>query len=55
MAVIVLRAPGNRLADTQPLMAKVESVLPGILKGAVTFIEWRCGLVIISRHNLAFS
>ena len=36
IAVIILRAPSNRLADTRPLMAKVLSVLPTIKPGTVT-------------------
>jgi len=39
IAVIVLRAASNRLADTQPLMSKVVVVLPNIRKGTLTVIE----------------
>jgi predicted nuclease of predicted toxin-antitoxin system len=39
IAVIVLRAPSNRLADTQPLMSKVVGTLPSLRKGTVTVIE----------------
>jgi predicted nuclease of predicted toxin-antitoxin system len=38
IAVIVLRAPSNRLADTQPLMKKVLSALTNIQKGTLTVI-----------------
>lgn len=38
IAVIALRAPTNRLADTSPLMPKVLACLPGVLKGKVTSI-----------------
>jgi hypothetical protein len=36
LAVIILRARSNRLADTRPLMAKVLSVLPTIKPGMLT-------------------
>jgi predicted nuclease of predicted toxin-antitoxin system len=39
IVVIVLRAPSNRLADTQPLMSKVVGILPSLRKGTVTVIE----------------
>jgi hypothetical protein len=39
IAIIVLRAPSNRLADTQPLMSKVELVLLNLRKGTLTVIE----------------
>jgi len=39
IAVVVLRARSNRLADTQPLMAKVVLALPNVRKGKLTVIE----------------
>jgi predicted nuclease of predicted toxin-antitoxin system len=39
IAVIVLRAPSNRLAATQPLMAKVERALLNVRKGTLTVIK----------------
>lgn len=39
IAVVVLRAPSNRLADTQPLMRKVLEVLPGLAKGNLVVVE----------------
>src|SRR5271168_2018903 len=36
IAVVVLRAPSNRLADTQPLMTKVVLALLNVRKGALT-------------------
>jgi hypothetical protein len=39
IALIVLRASSNRLADTQPLMSKVLRVLPNLRKGTLTVIE----------------
>ena|SRR5450631_1173851 len=39
IAVIVLRAASNRLADTRPLMAKVVQALPNVRKGTLTVIE----------------
>jgi len=39
IAVIVLRAPSNRLADTQPLMSKVMQALQNLRKGTLTIIE----------------
>lgn len=38
IAVIVLRATSNRLADTSPLMPKVLALLPSIKPGTVTVI-----------------
>ena len=38
IAVIALRAPTNRLADTTPLMPAVLAVLPTAQKGKVTYI-----------------
>ena len=39
IAVVVLRAPSNRFADTQPLMPKVAHALPNLRKGLLTVIE----------------
>jgi len=39
IAIVVLRAPTNRLADTQPLMPKVLELLPGIAKGNLVIVE----------------
>ena|ERR1700734_1651723 len=39
IAVIVLRAPSNRLVDTQPLMSQVMRALPNLQKGTLTVIE----------------
>jgi len=39
IAVVVLRARSNRLADTRPLMTAVLQALPHALKGALTIIE----------------
>lgn len=39
IAVIVLRAPSNRLADTKPLMSKVALALLNLQKGTLTVIE----------------
>lgn len=39
IAIIVLRARSNRLADTQPLMAKVLTALPTVQPGTVTIIS----------------
>jgi predicted nuclease of predicted toxin-antitoxin system len=39
IAVIVLRASSNRLADTQPLMRKVGHALTNLQKGTLTVIE----------------
>jgi predicted nuclease of predicted toxin-antitoxin system len=39
IAVVVMRAPSNRLADTQPLMANVMQILPNIKVGTLTVIE----------------
>lgn len=38
IAVIALRAPTNRLADTSPLMPTVLVSLPAVPKGKVTYI-----------------
>jgi hypothetical protein len=39
LAVIVLRAPSNRLSDTRPLMAKVLACLSALQSGTVTVIS----------------
>ncbi len=39
IAVFVLRAPSNRLADTQPLMSKVMHALMALRKGTLVVIE----------------
>ena len=39
IAVIVLKAQSNRLADTRPLMPKVLAVLPGIQAGTTTVVS----------------
>lgn len=39
LAVIVLRAPSNRLLDTRPLMAKVLAQLPNVKAGTVNVIS----------------
>jgi len=39
LAVIVLRAPSNRLSDTRPLMAKVLARLSTLKSGTVTVIS----------------
>jgi predicted nuclease of predicted toxin-antitoxin system len=39
IAVVVLRAASNRLADTQPLMRKVLEVLPSLAKGNLVVVE----------------
>ena len=39
IAIIVLRAASNRLADTRPLMQKVLSTLPAVRAGTVTIIS----------------
>jgi predicted nuclease of predicted toxin-antitoxin system len=39
IAVVVLRAPSNRLGDTQPLMSKVLSILPNLGKGNLVIVE----------------
>jgi hypothetical protein len=38
IAVIALRAPSNRLADTRPLMPALLAFLPQIKSGTVTFL-----------------
>jgi predicted nuclease of predicted toxin-antitoxin system len=39
LAIIVLRAPSNRLADTRPLMPKVLARLASLKAGTVTIIS----------------
>jgi len=38
IAVVALRAPSNRLADTRPLMPGLLALLPKIKPGTVTFL-----------------
>lgn len=38
IAIIALRAPTNRLADTSPLMPAVLACLPSVVAGTVTFV-----------------
>jgi hypothetical protein len=35
LAIVVLRTPSNRLADTSPLMPKVLAILPALKPGKV--------------------
>lgn len=39
IAVIALKAPSNRLADTQPLMPKFLAALPNVKPGTLTIIS----------------
>ena len=39
IAVIALRAPSNRLADTRPLMPRVLQALPGLVPGRLVVIQ----------------
>jgi predicted nuclease of predicted toxin-antitoxin system len=39
IAVVVLRASSNRLADTEPLIPKVLAILPGLVKGNLVIVE----------------
>lgn len=39
IAIVALRAPSNRLGDTQPLMPKVLEALPRVLPGTLTVIS----------------
>jgi len=39
IAVVVLRARSNRLADTQPLMPNVLQLLPALAKGNLVIVE----------------
>jgi hypothetical protein len=41
IAVVALKAPGNRPADTRPLMPKVMAVLPNLKPGTLTVISRR--------------
>lgn len=43
IAVLVLRAPSNRLQDTSPLMPAVLQALPTVRKGTQTIIERKFG------------
>ena len=55
IAVIVLRAPGNRLADTQPLMSKVMHALSNLRKGRLRLLNDFCGrlwLAVASRATI---
>jgi hypothetical protein len=38
LAIVVLRAPTNRLADTSPLMPKVLAVLPRLKQGKIAIV-----------------
>ena len=38
IAVIVLRAPSNRLADLQPLVLELLACIPSAKRGAVTYV-----------------
>lgn len=38
IAVIVLRAPSNRLADLRPLIPELLACIPGAKKGAVEYV-----------------
>lgn len=38
LAIVALRAPTNRLADTQPLMASLLALLPVLKPGTLTFV-----------------
>ena len=38
LALVVLRAPSNRLADTRPIMPKLLAALPQLQPGSVTFL-----------------
>ncbi len=39
IAVVVLQAPSNRLADLKPLVTKVLSILPTVEKGQATVVN----------------
>jgi len=39
LAIVTLRAPSNRLRDTEPLMPKVLAILPTLQPGTVTVVE----------------
>jgi hypothetical protein len=38
ITVILLKAPSNRLADTRPLMTKVQALLPNLRPGTLTIV-----------------
>lgn len=38
LAIVALGAPSNRLADTQPLMATLLTLLPALKPGTLTFV-----------------
>ena len=39
LAIVALRAPSNRLADTSPLMPKVLAILPALKPGKVVRVS----------------
>ena len=39
LAIVALRAPTNRLADTRPLMARLLNLLPQLQPGTLTFVS----------------
>ncbi|MGG6266965.1 DUF5615 family PIN-like protein [Leptolyngbya sp. AN03gr2] len=39
LAIVVLSAPSNRLADLQPLVPRILEILPTVAKGAATVIN----------------
>ena len=39
IAVVVLQAPSNRLADLKPLVPKILSILPTVTKGQATTVS----------------
>ena len=39
LAIVALRAPSNRLADTSPLMPKVQALLPTLKPGKVVKVS----------------
>ena len=39
IAVVALKAPSNRLADTRPLMPKVLALLPALKAGTLTVVS----------------
>jgi hypothetical protein len=39
IAVVVLKAPSNRLADTRPLMSRVLALLPTLKPGTLTIVS----------------
>ena len=38
LAIVTLRAPSNRLQDTEPLMPKVLALLPTLQSGTITLV-----------------